>query len=291
VTAGALVLLCAIGVMVFVSSGLAKRVAWERYKPVAWLIRDGRSVDSVTRNSALAELLRRQQAGFLSQQQVDAVVDAALKVQSDRSTTWDYRWGDLVEGARQSGTVSVVQWRTYAEQAVTTNYFWLSVSKRVGTKERPQAMLERYNARVGGARGLYAYSRALGIFVDGREYTGLMDDRDGSDVAEISFGGSSGGGGTRDDLRSAIRGLPPGMHSGYIVYEVRVTPPPPSRGTRGRSSSLDQAARARQYAKQTYAERRAVWSDAGRESAVVVTRLQMPFELEVLEGGSRRPAR
>ncbi len=133
-TAGGLVLLCGIAGSLFVGSGVSKSIAWERYKPVAWLIRDGRSAAAATRDPALAELLRRQQAGLLSARHLATVVDAALKVQGDRLTTWDRRWGDFVEAARQSNGVSEAQWRTYAEQAVTTDYLRLSVSARVGLR-------------------------------------------------------------------------------------------------------------------------------------------------------------
>lgn len=284
-TAGGLVLLCGIAGFVFVGSGLSKSISWERYKPVAWLIRDGRSAAAATRAPALAELLRRQQAGLLSARHVAAVVDAGLKVQGDRSRPWDQRWGDFVEAARRSNGLGDAQWRTYAEQAVRTDYFRLSVTPRLGTRGLPMVMLECRNARVGRASDLFAHYRVLAIVVDGREYPGLVDDRDG-DAAEISSNASGGGGGTRDDLRRALRGLPPGPHSGYFIYEVRVTPPPQARRTLGQDAAPPTAeARAKRYAKQMYAERRAVWSDAGRESAIAVTRLQIPFQLELCEGG------
>jgi hypothetical protein len=114
-----------------------------------------------------------------------------------------------------------------------------------------------------------------------------MDDRDGGRGQEISVNALRGGGGSRSDLRGALRGLPPGKHSGYFVYELRVTPSPAPqpRRTRGqRAASLTDRAGTGQYVKQLYAQQRAVWSDAGRESAVAVTRLQVPFEVELFEG-------
>ena len=284
-TAGALILLCGVAGSVFVGSHLSKGIAWERYKTVAWLIRDGRSTDSDSRNIALAELLRRQQAGSLSTRQVAAVVDAALTLQGDRSAAWDFRWGDFVEAARKANGVNDAQWRTYAAQAVTTDYFWLSVTPRVSTREVPMAQLAYRKARVGRKPDLYANSRALAVFVDGQEYLGPLDDRDGNDAAEISVNGSGSRGGTRQDLWSALRRMPAGTHSGYIVYEVRVTPPPESRRMlRQRTASVDSRPSARQRMKQMYAEWHAVWSDVGRESAVAVARIQVPFEIELYEG-------
>ena len=53
----------------------------------------------------------------LTAAQVDAVTDAALRVQADRAVLWDAGWGDWVEHVRKDKKVSDARWSRYARQA------------------------------------------------------------------------------------------------------------------------------------------------------------------------------
>jgi hypothetical protein len=66
-------------------------------KPVWWLRRDAESDVAVKRGTAQQELIRRLRLGELSEEQVLAIVDDALKLQADRSKPWTGKWGTFIE--------------------------------------------------------------------------------------------------------------------------------------------------------------------------------------------------
>lgn len=78
-------------------------IRWYQHFPASWVILDALDDDPRRRTIGLAELSRRDNAGLLKPAEFDAYIDAILKRQADLQSTWDERWGDIVEAAILSG--------------------------------------------------------------------------------------------------------------------------------------------------------------------------------------------
>src|SRR2546423_905875 len=63
--------------------GNYRDVDWQRYKPLTWLLYQANSSDPAAQSPAVAEMLRRLNAGTLSKEQASAIIDAGLKAQGD----------------------------------------------------------------------------------------------------------------------------------------------------------------------------------------------------------------
>lgn len=65
---------------------------------------------------SLTELLRRQNAGKLSQSQIDSLTARVLRIQSDPTKAWNNGWGDLIEQAWVAGVLPQKQFEPYLQQ-------------------------------------------------------------------------------------------------------------------------------------------------------------------------------
>ena len=96
---------------------VARHLDLNARKPTWWLI-DETNLKS-TRAAALAELSKRLEAGSLSSQQADALVDRALAMQGNVSVPWDLSWEEFLIRALRIGKLSDTQWVRYVRQSIT----------------------------------------------------------------------------------------------------------------------------------------------------------------------------
>src|SRR5205809_37854 len=75
-------------------------------KPTWWLMREFDSSDPLVATDATKELANRLAANKLSSQQTLALCDQILVFQADTKKAWNTAWGDLVEAAQSSGTLT-----------------------------------------------------------------------------------------------------------------------------------------------------------------------------------------
>ena len=92
-------------------------IVWNHHKPLWLLTREARGGHVIARDAALTELTRRMGGGKLSQQQTDALVDAALEIQADSRRPWTATVADVFTRTRAAGKLSDPRWRRYAGQA------------------------------------------------------------------------------------------------------------------------------------------------------------------------------
>lgn len=112
-------LLLGAGGLGFVAWSTARNVDWERHKPSFWLIHDIRSKNAVARDAALAELIRRLDAGQLPQKHIDALTERALEYQGNVALPWISTWGDAIEHAHAAGKLPKEKWQRYVIQSVS----------------------------------------------------------------------------------------------------------------------------------------------------------------------------
>lgn len=98
--------------------GQALGVNWNRLKPGGWLVREAKGRDGAVRDAALAELMRRIDAGTLSGGNVAALTGHALAEQGDPAEPWLPAWGEAVERARRAGKVTDEHWARYLRQSI-----------------------------------------------------------------------------------------------------------------------------------------------------------------------------
>jgi hypothetical protein len=87
-----------------------RKTNFVQIKPVWWLLRDDDA-------EAAAELNRRLSLNKLSPAQISQITETALRFQANPKHTWLGGWGDFIEVARDSKSVSDAQWQRYAKQA------------------------------------------------------------------------------------------------------------------------------------------------------------------------------
>lgn len=112
-------LLLGTGGLALVAWSTARQVDWERHEPSFWLIHDIKSKDAVARDAALAELIRRLDAGQLPQKHIDALTDRALEYQGNVALPWVSTWRDAIEHAHAAGKLPKEKWQRYAIQSVS----------------------------------------------------------------------------------------------------------------------------------------------------------------------------
>jgi predicted RNA-binding Zn-ribbon protein involved in translation (DUF1610 family) len=79
---------------------------WNRIKPVWVLKRAATGGDLQRANVAIRELTRRIYRGELVGERLESVIDLALRIQADTGTTWNEKWGDLVQAAYEQDVLS-----------------------------------------------------------------------------------------------------------------------------------------------------------------------------------------
>lgn len=119
VVVGALVLLISVSGLGVNGYFQVADVNWQHQKPVWLLEYEADQTPGPTSDAALAELLRRQDLGELSADQLDGLIEAGLNHQADASRNWQKDWGVLIEKARDSKHTTDAQWQRYAEQIIT----------------------------------------------------------------------------------------------------------------------------------------------------------------------------
>ncbi len=114
-------LLLLIGCGVWLSRSIVQTVGpvdWMQYKPDWWIVRNAHSADDGTADAALAELVKRIDAGELSSARLAALTADGLELQADESAAWRAGWGDVIEAAWKNGSLSSEQILKYAQHAV-----------------------------------------------------------------------------------------------------------------------------------------------------------------------------
>ncbi|MDB5353693.1 MAG: hypothetical protein JWN24_146 [Phycisphaerales bacterium] len=107
---------CSLGTLRWINVHRANVI---HHLPVWWLVSELNGSGGPTRDSALAELDRRLQAGELSVAQVARVVGRALAIQADARLSWSPAWGDFLEHAYDRGDLTDALWQQYLQQSVT----------------------------------------------------------------------------------------------------------------------------------------------------------------------------
>jgi hypothetical protein len=134
-----------------------------QFKPVWWLARelDGTDSKSVTIAMAYAELRDRMRSGAVSKEQVSALVDRGLAVQSDASRTWTGVWGQFIEFANDMGLVTPERWGRYVRQAIESSVE-VSARPRVRRGDRLPASIVFKPARAGPGLSIL-YERTMEV--------------------------------------------------------------------------------------------------------------------------------
>ena len=90
-----------------------QNVNWIEHAPTWYVIRDSQSSVPADRDPALKELLRRLNAGELSDERIKEIVAKQLVWQNDANTPWAVERGDLIDAAHIAGKMSADQWKNY----------------------------------------------------------------------------------------------------------------------------------------------------------------------------------
>lgn len=114
---GLLILLCCAGWLGTGAWRSMGTINWSAYKPDWWLVREARSTDPDTAARAMAVLKDRIGKGDVSDAQVAALVQQALRLQADESATWSPDWGDIILKSWVDGTLSPDQALQFAQRA------------------------------------------------------------------------------------------------------------------------------------------------------------------------------
>ena len=134
--------------IVVTAAGLAglmvvRQVGVDRTKPTWLLVRETRDRSN---SSAWVELSRRASAGSIPSSTASVLVERALAWQADAKVTWQPRWGDFVQDARDAKLVSDAQWQRYARQAPQLS---LELRRQARKGDDLPAWIRSANARVG----------------------------------------------------------------------------------------------------------------------------------------------
>ena len=122
--AGMTLLLLSLGVVS--TTGVARwvNVDWQSHKPVWLLLREGDA-------AAADEMLRRYQAGELSDDVVAKVAERYLEDQADPALPWVPEKGDVLIAMAIDEAITMQQWQRFVEEALA-----------IGTRVRPRARSE-----------------------------------------------------------------------------------------------------------------------------------------------------
>ena len=94
----------------------ATNVNWQHHKPVWLLMREANGVQGIISDQAIDELIRREAAGLLDQDDESAFIDLLLTNQADRSHNWRTEMGDVIEKRWVSGNLDRSLWGQYTAQ-------------------------------------------------------------------------------------------------------------------------------------------------------------------------------
>ena len=128
-------------------------------KPAWWLTHEVGSANAARRDAALAELVRRVEAGRLSGRRASAVTERILARQADAAYPWSTTLGDWVERARAAGKVPEEQWNRYLRQAAEQWFMRLDVRPRVRRADWFLVRLLAQPPRVGSGKGFQVVCR------------------------------------------------------------------------------------------------------------------------------------
>ena len=96
-----------------------RTVNWNLYMPTGLLIRQAQQGSPKGVHGAVEELTLRFEAGDLVDEQIDRIRSSFLKVQRDRSQTWDPAMGDLVEILQLQGYLTPEEYEKYLHRAIS----------------------------------------------------------------------------------------------------------------------------------------------------------------------------
>ena len=130
-------------------------VAWVRYAPAWYLLRDAESAPPAD-TAALGELVRRQTAGDLSDASLPRLVQIVLDRQADRAIPWDQNLGRLVETIWADGKLSDAAKADYLQ-----NGFGLRLEARPDIRQGDVLPMKfDYDFRFGGVGNVSGLRRA-----------------------------------------------------------------------------------------------------------------------------------
>ena len=216
---GILMLLSVTLVAGFVGWETWQNINWEQHLPTFWLIHETASTDPASRDPALAELLRRMQAGNLSDGETQKLITRGLAFQADTSKTWVATWGDIIESANRAGKGTSEQWRQYALNAPDLH---LTARPRVRRGDVAVPL------RLSDGRGRVGMISTLCVEIDGGDNGSDLASGNQSDLFGGTAGLSSGGGGSRgSDLALApalVTRAPLGQKFAHVKLRERIFP-------------------------------------------------------------------
>ena len=131
-------------------------VAWVRYAPAWYLLRDAESAPPAD-TAALGELVRRQTSGDLSDASLPRLVQVILDRQADRAIPWDQTLGGVVETAWAGGKLSDA-----AKADYLLNGFGLRLEARPDVRQGDVLPMKfDYDFRFGGVTNFQMYAEPL----------------------------------------------------------------------------------------------------------------------------------
>jgi hypothetical protein len=193
----------------------ASTTDWREFAPVWYLRREALGVDPAARDAALAQLSKRVSAGKLSQPQIDALADEALKLQADWSKPWGTAWGDWVENASGANKLSSERWKKYLEQAPSLQ---LEVRPQVRRGDRLPYWIRACNSRVGSRSNFSANYKGLAW-----EIGPVRTDKESDIGGGTTLNPNGGGGlGSSIDLTKYLDKLGDGPQAVKVDLEIKI---------------------------------------------------------------------
>lgn len=193
------------------------------YKP-AWLLRYEAGRHG-TRSSvaALDELIARLHAARLGQPAVDGLVAEGMQLQADPTASWEPRWGEIVEYAREQGMVSDTDWHQYIKTAAIMSLS-LEVRPRVMIGDPIYQWVRKSRARLSDSHRRWHFQRGDHSFqIDGIEdpTSRRVRSSSGGSLSGRHGGGASGRGFPFN--REVWGGLGPGTHEVKRVVSIEIS--------------------------------------------------------------------
>lgn len=198
---------------------------WNTVKPVWWLRIDLKNADPATADAALAELVRRMNAGALSDEVVQALVPQGLAAQGDLSSAWNPDWGAVIEWAWAREMLTEAELQRYLLQGVSPAMS-VTTPERVRVGQPLPVTLSQSAPRLSSARGprpflpanqphLLVQDKLVSVIAGGDELWG----RPGY---SLSIGSLYPGPGSSSTTTGVRLDLEPGEHDLVLTYQFAV---------------------------------------------------------------------
>lgn len=135
-TVGMVVSLLSLAIGGFLGWSQATQFDWYPYKPLWMLSNEAMSTVPRSRiNKPQREIRRRLEDDTLADRQINRLIEKALSIQADQTTTWDSFWGDVIETAWDKKKLPDDQLQRYLKTAAFTGQN-LAIRSRIRQGER-----------------------------------------------------------------------------------------------------------------------------------------------------------